>query len=508
MVSFSNDLFFAGTEPIEPRGSDSLVPHGEGPPQPLDDDSDVEEDAPYENPQTGEVSLLKQIAPFDAADQRPSRSTRVIGGKAAIGKKVTIDYDSDDGRIIELKQSGYSDDYVAKKLVDEGRTRYQAKTVSSRWQRLRLVMDQVENDRLDDEMSDWHIGEDTELHESVKSIDEKIAAEVLKLMAKKWTQISDQVAERLQQKKFTGKACRERFEGLQNGSALLPIEIDEDQEGRRKLREDRIAAAKQRRVDAIKEAERAVDEVTARLEAKKAEAVEKEREKERLTRQRQAKKEQEVRMRKQRHDEMNAARDARRAIEALASAEWKWGKKQRLNERAIYEELAGKKYRRCIFTNLQDLLANNGNDVDADDESDDSDAEDASRPNARDSMLEGFSFNALLADAAAHALATATPESTAGVPPAPAVTAATLADARSTLSGDELVAILKERGLPATGREETHPQVIARLHAADKLLTTAELHQLMKRYFLKIKGTREAKLKVLAEEEVKRFGGP
>jgi len=58
-----------------------------------------------------------------------------------------------------LKQVGYSDEYVVQKLIDEGRIRYQAKTVGSRWQRLKKVLDEVEEQRLDDEMSDWHEGE-------------------------------------------------------------------------------------------------------------------------------------------------------------------------------------------------------------------------------------------------------------------------------------------------------------------------------------------------------------
>lgn len=37
--------------------------------------------------------------------------------------------------------------------------RYVPKTISSRWLRLRRLLEQAENDRLDDELSDWHIGE-------------------------------------------------------------------------------------------------------------------------------------------------------------------------------------------------------------------------------------------------------------------------------------------------------------------------------------------------------------
>jgi len=84
---------------------------------------------------------------------------RVSGGKAAIPKRIVTDYDTDDGRIVTLKQQGYSDEYVAQKLIQEGRIRYVPKTVGSRWLRLRKALEQAENEKLDDELSDWHVEE-------------------------------------------------------------------------------------------------------------------------------------------------------------------------------------------------------------------------------------------------------------------------------------------------------------------------------------------------------------
>lgn len=74
-------------------------------------------------------------------------------------KRIVADYDSDDGRIITLKQQGYSDEYVAQRLMDESRVRYVPKTVGSRWLRLRKALQEAEDEKLDDELSDWHVGE-------------------------------------------------------------------------------------------------------------------------------------------------------------------------------------------------------------------------------------------------------------------------------------------------------------------------------------------------------------
>lgn len=84
---------------------------------------------------------------------------RVPGGKAAGPKPIKANYDADDARIVDLKQQGFSDEYVARKLRDEGRIRYVARTVGSRWLRIRKALEAKEEEILEDEMSDWHDGE-------------------------------------------------------------------------------------------------------------------------------------------------------------------------------------------------------------------------------------------------------------------------------------------------------------------------------------------------------------
>lgn len=103
------------------------------------------------DPQTGETG--------ERPSKKTSKKRRVPGGIAAISKKLSLDYDSDDGRLIELKKQGYSDEQVSTKFEEEGRMRYAAKTVNSRWVRLRRLLTQQEDERLDDELSDWHEGE-------------------------------------------------------------------------------------------------------------------------------------------------------------------------------------------------------------------------------------------------------------------------------------------------------------------------------------------------------------
>lgn len=44
-------------------------------------------------------------------------------------------------------------------MIQEGRTRYVPKSVGSRWLRLRKALAEAEDEKLDDELSDWHVGD-------------------------------------------------------------------------------------------------------------------------------------------------------------------------------------------------------------------------------------------------------------------------------------------------------------------------------------------------------------
>lgn len=43
--------------------------------------------------------------------------------------------------------------------MTEGYQEFSAKRIQARWLRLKKVVEQKEEERLDDELSDWHIGE-------------------------------------------------------------------------------------------------------------------------------------------------------------------------------------------------------------------------------------------------------------------------------------------------------------------------------------------------------------
>ncbi|TKA43810.1 hypothetical protein B0A54_05569 [Friedmanniomyces endolithicus] len=493
MTGFTKALFFGGTVPIESTGHDDRALATSGADASASGDSDAEEDVP-----TGESCDLTHTGSPKESD-RVRKSSRVVGGKAVLSKRVVVDYDSDDGRIITLKQQGFSDEYVSQKLIQEGRIRYQAKTVTSRWLRLRKALEAAENERMDDELSDWH-EDDVSTCSRIKDLGDKFEADMEKLMEKKWVEVAAVLASRINKKKYSSRACRERFEGLENGTALLPIELDKDQEGRRRLREERMAAAKHRRATAIADARREEEEKVARLEAKKTEALEKRQAVMLLAEKRAAENAKQDGMRKKRAEDRDRMRLAKRTAEAQASAELKWKTTQRVAEKTLWEEMVGKNWR---SRTMQDPDGSAVGDADADDDSDASEGSDAEVSDKAHKhhrgLLGGFS---LMQDYVPKPdNTTPTPAKVGKAPTAALVTAETMADPRSDLAVEDLNAILRVRGLPAKNAEESRFQAIARLCAADRDMSTADLHDTLRRYFIKIKGTRQEKLRAVAEYE-------
>jgi len=85
--------------------------------------------------------------------------TAVKGGHAPSFKPITVDLDEEDQLIVDMKQQGYSNDDIVVRLVEKGLTRYEAGSVACRWLRIRKKTQEYEEKLLDEELTDWHIGE-------------------------------------------------------------------------------------------------------------------------------------------------------------------------------------------------------------------------------------------------------------------------------------------------------------------------------------------------------------
>ncbi|CAK1360229.1 hypothetical protein CB0940_06309 [Cercospora beticola] len=489
-----------------------------------------EEPVPQEPP-TGDT---------EAVNEEESRGKlRVLGGVAAISKRINADYDSDDARIIELKQQSYSDEYVAAKLTEEGRIRYVPKTVGSRWLRLRKVLEKREDERLDDELSDWHVGEDEELNNIKTEVDKKFEVQFQRLRDRMWSEVSIYLAEKTVKRKYTANACQERYEALKNGTALLPIELDDDQEGRRLLREERIIAAQARR-DAIEQEKKDLEAAReARIEEKKQLKID-----EAKRRQMEIKKRQDAaaERRRQKQEKQNMvvqAREAREQYLELIRLERDWELEKIRVEREIFKEITGKNLfgkaatardrsnkRKSGVTldwesDEEDLDDMEDSASDADDEEDlertDAGANFApKRPKKTPSKKRSqparraSSKRTRLTEAEFEGSANED-ETTAHEPGSSKVrvTKATLLNPRSILNNGELKAIIRRRDItPGWQENETHAEVVARLQHIDESLNVNQLRALCKQEFLSPSGKKEELIRRLAGHDAERsFAG-
>ena len=101
-------------------------------------------------------------------------------------------------------------------------------------------------------------------------IDQKLEREIARVRARRWGQVASHVADLMQKRKYTSKACKERFDGLLDGTALKPIELDSDQGGRAEMRINRIANNKLARAEAAEALNKALEAKKKKREDKEA----------------------------------------------------------------------------------------------------------------------------------------------------------------------------------------------------------------------------------------------
>ena len=95
---------------------------------------------------------------------------RVPGGHAPTFKPVTVDLDEEDQIIVDMKKQGHTDETVAKRLIDNGMTRYEPKSIQCRYLRICKKTLEYNEALLDEELTDWHLGEVMFVSDSWRSI--------------------------------------------------------------------------------------------------------------------------------------------------------------------------------------------------------------------------------------------------------------------------------------------------------------------------------------------------
>ena len=327
------------------------------------------------------------------------------------------------------------------------------------------------------------------------------------MLARKWREISVNLADRLKKRKYTPKACKERHEALKLGKALKPIEIDSDQEGRRQMREERIAANKALRAEQAAEAQRIEDEKKRKAEERKQERDVRQRERILQDREKKNAKAHQLKMKEDKKKEKQEERTTKKKAIERAKAQDEWQKQLRKAEAELYEKLTGSRLKARGAPLPANTKFGRGKPTSRDDLStDESDAEDDGTI-ADDDRDEEISVDG---SSVAHvASSKGISSGKAPTQPSPAITVAvkvpvtkeTLVNARSIMTMAELDVLLFQRKLPKRLPDESHPEVVARLAKADQALSTQEISELLSSYLVKGKGNKKARILRLQDHD-------
>ena len=306
------------------------------------------------------------------------------------------------------------------------------------------------------------------------------------------------------ERKYTAKACKERFDGLLDGTALLPIEIDPDQEGRHILREARIAEAKRMRAE---------DEVAAAAatEAVRQEKIQKKLKEIEVKRARQAQIEANKAEREAYKQVKKAIRDAKSQVvrnrkkverdEKLKKIEW-W--KTRDLENMVYSYYTGRVLQRKHRSMIQ-----NGEEEEFVSDDEQLEPTGLSAGNKRKAVVVTTKRSKRgrksenVQSSRAKKPQKESPKSTAKVTKA-RVSKQSLLNPRSILTLGELDLLLAKRDLTRRGAEEAHPEVVARLAAADKALEMHALEAILQAEFVPLKGSHRAKEARLQDHDARQ----
>lgn len=328
----------------------------------------------------------------------------------------------------------------------------------------------------------------------------------------------------MQKRKYTGKACKERFDGLLDGTALKPIELDSDQEGRAEMRNKRIATNRRLRTEAA-------EAVNNKLEAKKKKRESLAAAKKRAQANRTTKKDELLaektamgNMKKEADEQRKLRRETIAKWSAYSKAETIWQRRKaqaeaRLRNLALglpatarpqrhkgatrerEAEFSGADTSEDEMPELDDDPENDG-DAETSDEEVDGDEIVVAVPirNKHQRELGSGSDNPAPKKKGNPRSATSrrTPANGKSASPKPEPTApgtvpathGTLLNPRSVMTSEELDVLLHLRKLPKQTSSETHAQVVARLVHEDNMLSKNELEDMLREATEKTTGSK------------------
>ncbi|KAF2268109.1 hypothetical protein CC78DRAFT_530489 [Lojkania enalia] len=171
------------------------------------------------------------------------------GAPPAYAKRVTADLDSDDELMMNLKDSGFSDQQIADQLADEGRVRYDRKSICTRIFRIREKQAKLMDDMLEQGLVEWQYPDDSLLIQAHELAEAEISTEIERIRSQRFRKVSEHMRKLNKDAKWSAKACHDRYTALMDGTAKIPSQQHDDPEARRRELEARRAAFERARLE-------------------------------------------------------------------------------------------------------------------------------------------------------------------------------------------------------------------------------------------------------------------
>ncbi|TKX26263.1 SAP domain-containing protein 1 [Elsinoe australis] len=152
--------------------------------------------------------------------------------QSTMRREITAELSADDLLILKMKRQGASSQDIVKRLTKKGFKEIQPNSVRPRYERICKKIQDCNDELLDEDLTDWHDGEDDILRQAHARADKQIAAEIQALREQLFTYTSQELNNLADRPRFSAKACQDRLEALSNGTARQPPELDEDPEAR------------------------------------------------------------------------------------------------------------------------------------------------------------------------------------------------------------------------------------------------------------------------------------
>ncbi|MCJ1282577.1 hypothetical protein MMC26_001902 [Xylographa opegraphella] len=187
---------------------------------------DVDDDNIGEGSDYGDGLTALQKAHQVALDS--VHNLKVDGGRGPQARKISAALNSDDEIIVRMKTEKRTDREIAQTLQDAGRVNYNYKTIGSRWKRLRTAMAKAKDRELNEQAAVWRVEEDEGLLKAVEAAERVVYRMKQEADEQRWEIITGKLKDLIPTAIYSQNACRDRYEALENGTAVIPVEVDDD----------------------------------------------------------------------------------------------------------------------------------------------------------------------------------------------------------------------------------------------------------------------------------------